>query len=213
MPIENFEGDTFVAFLDLSGFKELLKSEQRALKALDCLYRSAYSVLESQSCIEGIFISDCGILFHRPRDEMSHMESLQGLLDAVREINKNVLVEDLMLTTSIAYGRFHYQSRLEFQGIEKNALMGNAYLKAYLDNEKSSPKLKPGFCRICSEGLSSDLLDSIESIPLIQKEGRHYYYYWMRERDEEIISFKNEYNDSYNLQFKAMISALKPPRN
>ena len=34
MPIPDFYGDTFVAFTDISGFKEMMKHEEKAINAL-----------------------------------------------------------------------------------------------------------------------------------------------------------------------------------
>ena len=35
MPVSNFDGRTFVAFTDVSGFKEMMKDDQRAIRALE----------------------------------------------------------------------------------------------------------------------------------------------------------------------------------
>ncbi|HEC93403.1 MAG TPA: hypothetical protein ENI51_10495 [Candidatus Atribacteria bacterium] len=45
MPISNFNGRTFVAFIDISGFKQLMKDEKRAWKALDSFYNYGYEVI------------------------------------------------------------------------------------------------------------------------------------------------------------------------
>ena len=45
MALEDFDGDTFVAFIDISGFKELMKQKNRAWKALDKFYQAAYNNL------------------------------------------------------------------------------------------------------------------------------------------------------------------------
>ena len=69
---------------------------------------------------------------------------------------------DFMLTTSIAYGKFRYQERIEFEGIEKNPIYGNAYISAFLDNENGKPKIQPGQCRIIKENLPNDITSTIE---------------------------------------------------
>jgi hypothetical protein len=33
MPIADFDGNTFVAFLDISGFKQLMKNEKKSLES------------------------------------------------------------------------------------------------------------------------------------------------------------------------------------
>lgn len=65
MPIHDFHGETFVAFIDISGFKELMKNDDDALKALSRLYQAGYNVLQERNGVEGLFVFDCGILFVR----------------------------------------------------------------------------------------------------------------------------------------------------
>ena len=65
MPILDFNGDTFVAFTDISGFKELMKNDRNALESIRHFYQSGYNVLQTIGNIEGFFVSDCGILFAR----------------------------------------------------------------------------------------------------------------------------------------------------
>jgi hypothetical protein len=70
MSINNYNGDTFVAFLDISGFKELMRNENKALNALDKLYQYSYVVIkgnyqQNSVQVEGLFVSDSGILFAR----------------------------------------------------------------------------------------------------------------------------------------------------
>lgn len=102
MPIERFNNETFVAFTDISGFKELMKNEENAVRALNHLNKTGYSVLQDTPTINGIIISDSGILFSRNNGS----EGLLQLLSAIQLINRKMLRFNLMLTTSIAYGSF-----------------------------------------------------------------------------------------------------------
>ncbi len=227
MPIADFDGNTFVAFLDISGFKQLMKDEKRAWKAIDRLYQYGYDVIkkinqESGVRVEGLFVSDSGILFVRNCENTK--ECLKVLLEkVVKEINKKMLEDNFMLTTSIAYGHFKYQERIEFEGIEKNPIYGNAYVSAFLDNENGKPKIQPGQCRIVRKNLPQDLVQFIESeanhndevIRVIRKRNNdndHFYFYWMVEEPSEIEEFEKEYNDSYNLKYAGMLKALKRGR-
>lgn len=223
MPLNDYEGDTFVAFLDISGFKELMQNANEAWRALDRLYNNGYSALQAlrqytqEYLIDGLFISDCGVLFIR-RDEQSILGCFKSLLNVVRNINRMMRNENFMLTTSIAYGKFKYQQRIEFEGIEKNPVFGNAYLSAYLDNEAGSPRIQPGQCRILKQNLPEVVKSSIEShnndeiLKMIRERIRdkhHYYYYWMRACQDEINEFEQIYTDSYKLKFEGMLRALK----
>lgn len=221
MPINNFHGETFVAFTDISGFKQLMKDGNRALRALDMFYKYGYRVIkesiqQSSIRVEGIFISDSGILF--VRNCQYEIERLKTLLKVIKKLNKKMLIHDLMLTTTIAYGNFKYQERIEFEGIEKNAIYGNAYVSAFLDNENGKPKIRPGQCRIVKGNLPQRIIQSIERnshdevlsmIKRRNKDNNHYYFYWMVKNESEIEDFEKEFKDFYNLIYAGMLKALK----
>lgn len=212
MPISSYEGETFVAFLDISGFKELMR-KRRAMEALDCLYNAGYGNLGNQNGnrVEGIFVSDCGVLFVRNRqDRLNQADDLHSILEVVKRINEIMIRNDFMLTTSIAYGNFKYQERIEFEGIGKNLIVGNAYLEAFLDNENGNPKIQPGQCRLLENNLPDILID--ERFRTVRKRNgndKHYYYYWMVSAPDEIERFEQEYKDTYNLKYAGMLNVLK----
>ena len=218
MPIRNFDEQTFVAFMDISGFKQLMKNEKRAWKALDRFYQYGYDVIEDIDKVEGIFVSDSGILFLR--DCRDKIECLKTLLKGIKELNKKMLEHDFMLTTSVAYGHFKYQRRIEFEGIEKNPIYGNAYVSAFLDNERGKPKIQPSQCRIVKKKLPQNLIQRIEdngdeTLSLIKKrrnDNNHFYFYWMVENASQIEEFEREYEDSYNLKYAGILKALKRNR-
>ena len=218
MPINDFNGRTFVAFLDISGFKQLMKDEKKAWKALDRLYQYGYAVLqENNRHVEGIFISDKGVLF--VRNGQDETTCLMSLLEVIREINKKMLEHNFMLTTSIAYGHFKYQDRIEFEGIRKAPIYGNAYVAAFFDTKNAKPKIQPGQCRIVKEDLPREIVEALESDhnqdEILQLVGRrnndanHNYFYWMVESPSEIGGFEGRYRGAYNLKFEGMLSALK----
>jgi len=223
MPINNYEGDTFVSFLDISGFRELMQKNDKAWTALDRLYDSGYAILQNQNGltrVEGIFISDCGILFVRnnQRNNIHETNGLNTLLQAIKNINQRMLKSEFMLTTSIAYGKFKYQERIEFPGIGKNPIYGNAYVTAFLDNENGKPKIQPGQCRIVKENIPNEITSVIEQsqgndiFRMIRKrdgDNKHYYYYWMVNNPNEIGRFEQDYKDAYNLKYAGMLKALK----
>lgn len=204
MPIETFNDETFVAFIDISGFKSMMKDKNRAIQALDHFYKSGYFSLSNHRDINGIFVSDCGILFARNRN---NNEALQSLLQVIKEINSKLIEHKIMLTNSIAWGHFMYNQRIEFMGIEKNLIIGNGYLSAFFDNELGKPKIQPGECRIIKQGLAE--LPVIEQHNFIESTTLYYKYYWNIESPEDIPKFKRAYQDSYNLKYSGMLSALR----
>lgn len=223
MPISNFEGKTFAAFLDISGFKELMQEKDMAWKALDKLYSSGYDILRNQNGlnrVEGIFISDCGILFVRNNqgNGIHQINGLHSLLQVIKDINQRMLENEIMLTTSIAYGNFKYQERIEFPGIGKYPVYGDAYVSAYLDNKDEIPKIQPGQCRIVKENIPDEITTAIKQrqgngifsmIRGKRGDNKHYYYYWMVNNPNEIKRFEQNYKDAYNLKYEGMLKALK----
>lgn len=206
MAVSNFNGDTFVAFTDISGFKEMMKGDgQKAIRALDKLNRAGYAALQRKPEINGFFVSDCGILFVKDNSLSKH-EKLSVMLEVVEDINRSLLDDDIMLTTSIAYGKFSYHSRIEFDGIEKNPIYGNAYVAAFLDNETGKPIIQPGQCRIVLDQNDHNL---IEVNDRLLETTKHLDFYWMVDKFEQIEGFKSQYNDSYQLKYRGMLSALK----
>ncbi len=201
-----------------------MKDEKRAWETLDSLYKYGYDVIiENQDNIrvEGLFVSDSGILF--VRNCLDKKECLKVLLKIIRELNRKMLNHDFMLTTSIAYGHFKYQKRIEFEGIEKNPIYGNAYVSAFLDNEKRKQKIQPGQCCIVRKNFPQDLIQSIEDkennndeiLRMIRKrdnDNNHFYFHWMREEPSEIKNFEKKYKDSYTLKYAGMLKALKGKR-
>jgi len=225
MSITSYDGETFVAYLDIAGFRELMKNEGEALKVLAKFYQFGYHTLQNQTTtykIDGIFISDCGILFARKNSNVTLFKSLSILLEKIKQINIKMRDNDYILTTSIAYGKFKYQERVEFEGIEKNLIYGNAYVSAFLDNEKGRPKIQPGQCRIVKENLPVSVTDEIERngnnyfFKMVKKregDNKHYYYYWMFDDPADIKRFEENYRDSYNLKYRGILRALKGGEN
>jgi len=228
MPIEEFHGHTFVAFVDISGFKLMMKTPKKAYRALDNFYQIGYDVLleyhkeNEERRIDGLFISDCGVLFSR-RDNFNNddnhekQRALKPLLDAIETISQRMINNDYLLTASIAYGKFDYQERIEFGGIDKNLMYGNAYLDAYLDNETGRPKLEPGHCRILKTDLNGQFWQQLKISDdppfdrLISKpnDAKHLYFYWMVDFENQVGDFQKEYTDTYNMKYKGMIDVIK----
>ena len=219
MPIKEFHGETIVCYIDISGFKVMMQDMERARQALGNFYQSGYDILQRQekhvgTRVDGLFVSDCGILFVRTRARRLNL-LLSPLLKVVQSLNRQMLHYDIMLTTSIAYGSFHYNPRREFIGITKNLVYGAPYVEAYLDNEVGRPKLDPGQCRLLIGSLSPSEINSVLNSNdeyfkrTIRKGRKHLYFYWMLSDPREIEMFEKNYTNAYDLKYSGMLSALK----
>jgi len=122
-----------------------------------------------------------------------------------------------VLTTSIAYGYFCYEDRIEFQRIKKNLIYGAAYVTAYLDSDDGNSKIQPGQCRIVKRNLPNEIKTAIgnhnscilKMVGILQKDNEHYYYYWMLEDPSEIEEFERKYYDACNSKYLAILNTLK----
>lgn len=214
----SFEGDTFVAYIDISGFKKMMNEKKGvAWKSLDLLYNLGYNILQDRNNEEicGIFVSDCGILYIKNNLETSsdHEANLVKLLAIIKKMNEIMLENNFMLTTSISYGEFKYQDRIVIPTVNKSPVYGGAYIKAYSDNEHGNPKIKPGQCRIIKDNLPSEICKTIEEksniFGMVQKQEQHYYYYWMCRDPREIRKFKVDYKKAYECRYEKLRELLK----
>jgi hypothetical protein len=228
MSLSEFDGETFVAFMDISGFKNLMQ-EKKAQQALTDFYEIGFEALTEQNNqlggakVEGLFVSDCGVLFYyfqkNRKNEQNHNQNFVYLLEVIRKINRKMSEKNLMLTTSVAFGDFKYQDRFVVPGVAKEYVIGQAYVDAYLNTETPQSKKEPGLCRILTKKLPEDVIlrinDEIQNentLNLIRKranDGKHFFYYWMCNDPSEISAFEKEYCDSYKLRYTGILQALK----
>ena len=224
MSFPNFYGHTFVAYCDISGFKQMMsRDSNKAIQSLSKFYSDVYDALNVNRNnngvrVYGIVVSDCAILVADNQNGIGNSVALQALLSVIKKINQDSLVNGLMLTTSICFGEFAYQERSEFPGIEKNMLAGNAYIEAYKDQSAGKPKIKCGECRLVVENLPDDVLAQFQqnpnrTFPMLRREKNHFYYYWMRKRPNEIEPFKNAYNNTEDLKYLGIRLLLEGGQN
>jgi hypothetical protein len=215
------EQNTFVAYIDISGFKSYLDQGLGRI-VLDDFYNSGSKVVRENNIrasnsslknhIQGILISDCAILWitDPPNLENEWTKMLLNMLSVIRNYNIEMLRMNHLLTCSIAYGRCDYEPRIETDDIRKNSIFGQGYVRAFTDNEYVLPKIQPSQCRIVTEGLPNypnllaETLDPVDeldpetcflnSFNNIEKsyDGKHLYYYWMLDSNSHLGEFKFE---------------------
>ena len=210
MPINSFSGKAYVAFSDLNGFKEMMRSHERAAKALDKFYRTVYSLISEPqySGVQTLAVSDCAISFI---GNEQNRDSLPLLLGFLQKLHSEMIKADYLVTSSVAYGQFSYHERIELSGLEKNMFLGDAYLKSYLINGK------------CPDGSIIIICDDNEKDNILQSSGAYrdfmkctrrreiggLQYYWAVSSAPEIDKFAEAYQDTYRLKYKGMISIYK----
>lgn len=163
---------------------------RRAVQALNVFYSAGYNIIGAQHAddlrVDGLFVSDCGVLFTRGENN-SIEQRLENLLQIIEEIHRRCSDHAVFLTTSIAWGPFSYHERIEFNGIEKNPIYGNAYINAFADNDGGAPKIYLNDCRIVRKGLPSQAALHCEQgqgafSSRIRTTPKHFYFEWTRPR-------------------------------
>jgi hypothetical protein len=182
--MRQFNSKTFVCFIDISGFKiELKNSIDGAVRMLDTFYSAGYRTLKEYPTLNGIFVSDSGIIFP---DKGTPTERLEAVLRAVKEINLRMLKNNFLTTTSIAYGHLEYRKKFAFDRIKKNAILGNGYINAFLDSENDENKILAGQVRITKqldeENPKKIIFDKLEfnksTLRFLEDKNTHYYFHW-----------------------------------
>ena len=131
--MNDFDGQTWVAFSDLCGLKAMYEEDaEKAAQALNKFYNTVYDLQYSNNSINSIVVSDCSVCWI---DRPDCTAGLSMLLEKLKSLHQRMLPDHLIRTT-IAYGHFKYEGRLEMPQIQKNMIIGGAYLDAYANNDK-----------------------------------------------------------------------------
>ncbi len=135
---ENFNGQTYVAFSDLCGFKHMMnENRKKAVKALDRFYESAYEIQNDEARllrthVDAIAVSDCIVSWARD-------ERLDTIASFLSWLHSRMINERYLLRTTIAYDAFRYQQRLQLYNLQKAYIEGGAYISAYMANDTVDP--------------------------------------------------------------------------
>ncbi|MCW3989806.1 MAG: hypothetical protein NWE88_07015 [Candidatus Bathyarchaeota archaeon] len=206
--IEPYTNKTWVAFVDISGFKnEMRKGKRQARKMLNKFHNSIFNnglLFTNRNPdwntieLNLLSVSDCAILFTRNQNRTS-LEISKGLatmLLFIKNMNRELIRPPkprILTTSSICYGEFNIEPRTEGSGINKEFFYGDGYVDAYRDNSSQSNKIQPGECRIkIDENINIDFEDNV--FRLLNRERRYYMYYWMLDNPIDISKFKQVYN-------------------
>jgi hypothetical protein len=131
--MNDFDGQTWVAFSDLCGLKTMYeKDTEQAAQALDKFYNAVYDLQQRTDSINSVVVSDCAVFWI---DRVECTNDIGRVLDHLKRLHTQMLL-DYLIRSTIAYGHFRYQRRLEMPRIRKDMIIGGAYLDAYANNDK-----------------------------------------------------------------------------
>jgi hypothetical protein len=221
MPITTtYEGNTFVAFLDISGFKKIMEREEEAAKTLDKFYQTIFSetrnfdkgTVTPRAIVKSIVVSDCAVIFlNNLKSGEDKLRDLETVLDFVARTNQKLIRSpspSIMTSCSIAYGRFKYTRKFEFGDVSKNYFIGWPYVKAFSDNDHGEPKILPGQCRILKENLVLESLPPHWPFTLVEPDNKYYHFYWMVSNSGLIDTFKNRYDQIHSSVYDRLVELI-----
>ena len=198
MSLKNFDGNTFVAFVDISGFEKKVKNNlDKAMDILNFFYNTGYNLLKNinNNFISGIFVSDCAILYinidNTNASEYIIKEQFKNFLNIIKELNKNCINENIMLTTNIAYGKFKYNEKFEIENIQKGAFAGNAYIAAFAASEG---KMDICGCRILKENVPFKF-EQLKNDSIITSEKKYWHFWWQCKTEEKVNIYMKRYKE------------------
>ncbi|MGA2308230.1 MAG: hypothetical protein ABSG57_01615 [Candidatus Bathyarchaeia archaeon] len=228
MSIESFRGDTFVAFLDICGFKSMMKNYAKAGRALDRFFRvvneevaSSESRTQKISCIA---VSDSAVAFvgcndseREPSGRMQVMldaQRLNSLLVFAKNVAREMIQDRIAISGSIVYGPLEFQKRIGGPGMVKAMFLGKAYLEAYDDVEDGRPPLRLGQIRIKPKKKVEEVLayahsNNLPELSLISPQNGGYYFYWMLDSISLRRDFDREFNRRYDGRYDSVISVIR----
>lgn len=209
MPLINFSGETYVAFSDLNGFKEMMRNHEKAAGALDKLYKTVYALKDNlrYSNVQTLAVSDCAISFV---SNNGNGDQLPLILNFLKELHEEMIRANYLITSSVAHGQFSYHERIELSGLGKNMLYGDAYLQAYLNNNKCP---EGSIVIICREEDKSSVARSAAAYSPFLRDARRglkgLQFIWAVSSAADIENFEAAFADAYRLKYRGMISAYK----
>jgi hypothetical protein len=218
MSVPSYEGKTYVAYLDISGFKQMMTNKEKVESVLNKFYTTLYNTVyevnsdSSPTKMNAVAVSDCAVLFLN-KDEHEIVDQIEGLskmLRFIRIVNRAFIDHafPFMTICSIAYGMFRYENRRDSEHMRKNCMRGRAYLETFLDSRLEKPKIRPSECRLLKRGLDSGFPKE-DDFRLLSSKREYYYFYWMLNDPKEERNYRRRYDETLGMLYDPLIRLLK----
>lgn len=124
----------YVAFLDILGFKNKLRElkQNNAIAFIGEFSGAIFDIFNKQNfsdIINGYIVSDSLVLYSNDNKK----ESLDKLIELIREICKSEFTQNgILMRGAIAKGEFDKVPAIELPELQKQLIVGQAYVDAYL---------------------------------------------------------------------------------
>ncbi len=200
--INPFNGNTWVAYFDIMGFKHFM-DEEKGLNVLNKYLDDAFHILEPNQTtnnpqkIDGIFFSDSGVIFYSenlPSEDISNLlHGLNEILKSIQELNTKFITPSVnwgnfsfLTKSAVAFGEFIYEKKDEHIHISKGPVYDRGYVKACQSVEKDQPhKMEIGEVRIVLDDSLRNIIEREKQNTiypelkyLYQISDTHCYYSW-----------------------------------
>ncbi len=178
------------------------KDSEKAAQALDRFYNTVYDLQHDENSVNSIVVSDCAIFWI---DKPDCINDLSILLEKLPSFHRRML-PDYLIRTTVAYGHFRYQRRLEMPRIRKDMIIGGAYLDTYVNNDRIEHgsivivKL-PEDTNFRNLHLRREYKEMIKANCLAKG---FYEYFWSLQNKGQINSFVNERKEIQNTVFQKL---------
>lgn len=206
--MENFDGEAFVAFADLCGFKKMVKAHgRRAAEALDLLYNTTYRLFDGATDLDAIAVSDCVVAWGRASDGR-----LDTLLRLLGSLHVQMLEGGYLMQTTVSRGQFSYQERIELPNLAKRMFHGNAYIEAYCNNDKAEVGSITLVCQESNPNFGEWVPELSQRIkPAFRRDKRihrQWEFFWATDV-QGITELRKARKDSYDAQFVHLLEAYR----
>jgi hypothetical protein len=209
VPLRPFSGSTWIAFLDICGFKHILSHDNiRAREILNKFYNTVYkstklyhlntNVGQTKSLyLNSIMVSDCAVIFiDNRRLKTNQTRDLNAMLWTISSINRKLISPvngpQILTTCAVCYGKFKYEKRDEDEHIDKSFFYGEGYLDAY--SKSTELNEKPGYVKVFKKDFQENIIYKRGTLRLLEELRDSYDFYWMTAHPKDIKHFKEEYD-------------------
>ena len=208
--VSSHHGKSYVAYLDVSGFGEMMEDLGSARRVLNEFYATIFNLCTNANTsprISVLVASDSAVIFTRNQNRADLVNGLSSMLGFVKQVNRRFISgsrsQPFMTTCSIAYGEFDYEDRPEADDMRKNYIFGRPYVNAVLDQKKGEPKIKAGECRLLTRNMPRlGRFGNHGLFSYVLKRGNRRYFYWMLNNRDYQHNFDKDYLDAYKSRKK-----------
>lgn len=165
----------------------MMKEREKAYEALDHLFESVFELQQNNNrSVKALAVSDCVIAWVGSRH--GRESRLKQIIEFAEGLHIRMASHRYLMRTTIAWGDFEYEDRLQLHNLQKSMIWGGAYLNAYVNNKKA----RVGSILLLNNqelGRPSTISHVCEDWKW-RKSNKGWNYIWAANSPEDIVRFK-----------------------